>query len=80
LTVGTSSLDGTTIHADASKSRAISDKRLRELDSQRPTEVDKLCALTEQAEQTARPAGLGLADAIALRHERLANLAQAKAV
>jgi len=80
LTLGNISLDGTKIHADASKSSAISDKRLLELDSQLRTEVDTLFALTEQAEQTAMPAGLVIADAIALRHERLANLAQAQAV
>jgi Transposase and inactivated derivatives len=80
LTVGNSSLDGTKIHADASKSRAISSKRLLELDSQLRTEVDTLFARTEHAEQTAMPAGVVIADAIALRHERLANLAQAQAV
>ena len=80
LTLGNISLDGTTIHADASKSRAISDKRLLELDSQLRTEVDTLFALTEHAEQTERPEGLVIADAIAFRHERLANLAKAKAV
>jgi hypothetical protein len=43
-------------------------------------EVDTLFALTEHAEQTERPEGLVIADEIAFRHERLANLAQAKAV
>ena len=80
LTLGHISLDGTTIHADASKSRAISDKRLLELDSQRRTEVDTLFARTEQAEQTEIPEGLVIADAIAFRHERLVTLAKANAV
>jgi transposase-like protein DUF772 len=80
LPLGNSSLDGTHIHADASKSSALSDKRLRELDNQLRTAVDTLFALPEQTEQTARPAGVGSADAIALRPERLANLAQATAV
>jgi Transposase DDE domain/Transposase domain (DUF772) len=80
LTLGNISLDGTKIHADASQSRAISYKRLLELDSQLHTEVDKLFALTEQAEQTERPEGLVIADEIALRQERLANVAQATAV
>jgi Transposase domain (DUF772) len=80
LTLGNISLDGTKIHADASKSSASSYKRLLELDSQLRTEVDKLFTLTEHAEQTERPAGLVIADAIAFRHERLANLAKAKAV
>ena len=78
--MGNISLDGTKIHADASKSSAISYKRLLELDSHLRTEVDQLFALTEQAEQTEMPEGLVIADEIAFRHERLANLAQAKAV
>jgi hypothetical protein len=80
LTLGNSSLDGTKIHADASKGSAISYQRLLELDSQRRMEVDTLFALPEQTEQTERPEGLVIADEIALRHERLVNLAQAKAV
>ena len=80
LTLGNISLDGTKIHADASKSSAISYKRLLELDSQLRTEVDTLFALTEQAEQTEIPEGLVIADEIAFRHERLVNLAKAKAV
>ena len=80
LTLGNISLDGTKIHADASKSSAISYKRLLELDSQLRTEVDKLFALTEHAEQTEMPEGLVIADEIAFRQERLANLAKAKAV
>jgi Transposase domain (DUF772) len=80
LTLGNISLDGTQIHADASKSRAISDKRRRALDSHLRPEVDTLFARTAQAEQTEMPEGVVIADAIAFRHERLANLAQAKAV
>jgi len=80
LTLGNISLDGTTIHADASKGSAISYKRLLERDSQLRMEVDTLFALTEQAEQTERPEGLVIANAIAFRHERLVNLAKAKAV
>ena len=80
LTLGNISLDGTKIHADASKSSALSHKRLCELDSQLRTEVDTLFALTEHAEQTERPEGLVIADAIAFRHERLVTLAKAKAV
>ena len=80
LTLGHISRDGTKIHADTSKSSALSDKRLRELDSPLRTEGDTLFALTAQAEQTAMPEGWVIADAIALRHEWLANLAQANAV
>jgi transposase len=77
LTLGNISLDGTKIHADASKNSAISYKRLLELESQLRTEVDKLFDLTEHAEV---PEGLVITDEIAFRQERLANLAKAKAV
>lgn len=80
LTLGNISLDGTTIHADASKSSAVSDTRLLELDSQRRTAVDTFCARTEHAEQTELPEGVVIADASAFRHARLANLAKAKVV
>jgi transposase len=77
LTLGNISLDGTKIHADASKNSAISYKRLLELESQLRTEVDQLFDLTEHAEV---PEGLVITDEIAFRQERLANLAKAKAV
>jgi len=77
LTLGNISLDGTKIHADASKNSPISYKRLLEFESQLQTEVDQLFDLTEHAEV---PEGLVITDEIAFRHERLANLAQAKAV
>lgn len=77
LTLGNISLDGTKIHADASKHSAISYKRLLELESQLRTEVDQLFDLTQHAEV---PEGLVITDEIAFRQERLANLAKAKAV
>ncbi len=78
--MGHISLDGTQIHADASKSRAISYTRLLERDRHLRTEVDQLGALTEHAEPTEGPAGWVSAEASAFRHERLAPLAQANAV
>jgi transposase len=80
LKVGNLSLDGTKIHADASKSKAVSYKRLLELEHQLQSEVDELFALSERAEQLEVQAGLVIPDEIALRQERLAHLAEAKAV
>jgi transposase len=80
LRVGNLSLDGTKIHADASKSKAVSYKRLLELEQQLQTEVDELFARGEQAEQSDARAGLVIPDEMALRQERLAHLAEAKAV
>jgi hypothetical protein len=45
LKLGTISLDGTKIHADASKHTAVSYKRLLEVEAQRLREVEELFAL-----------------------------------
>jgi transposase len=74
------SLDGTKIHADASKSKAVSYKRLLELEAQLQAEVEELFILGQQAEQTELPDGLNLVTEIAFRRARLFNLSQAKAV
>jgi Transposase domain (DUF772) len=58
LVLGAVSGDGTKIHADASKSKAVSYKRLGEIDTQLRAEVEELFALSEQAEQQDLPAVL----------------------
>ena len=80
LELGNISLDGSKIHADASKSKAVSYKRLLELEAQLQAEVEELFILGQQAEQTELPDGLDLATEIAFRRERLFNLSQAKAI
>jgi len=67
LNLGNISLDGSKLHADASKSHAVSYKRLLELESELRQEVDELFALGEQLEQNDLPDGLDLADEIAFR-------------
>jgi transposase len=82
LKLGNLSLDGSKIHADASKSKAVSYKRLVEIEAGLRQEVHELFDLAEQADQgeIRLPDGLNIPDEIALRQERLAKLAQAKAV
>ncbi len=80
LTVGTISLDGTKIHADASRHNAISYKRLRELETQLRAEVEELFLLSEQSDQREVPDGLVVREEMARREDRLARLAEAKAV
>ena len=80
LEVGNISLDGTKIQADASKSKAISYKRLLELEPRLQAEVEELFALAEKAENETIAAGMMIEDEVALRQERLAQLAKAKAV
>jgi transposase len=82
LKVGNLSLDGSKIHADASKSKAVSYKRLTELEITLKAEVARLFELGERVDQDEEklPEGLSLDDEIAFRKERLENLAKAKAV
>jgi transposase len=82
LKLGNVSLDGSKIHADASKSHAVSYKRLIELEAQLRAEVQDLLTLGERADQgeATLPSRLVVEDEVALRQQRLANLAQAKAV
>src|SRR2546423_8490668 len=80
LKLGTISLDGTKIHADASKHNAVSYKRLLEVEAQLRSEVEELFTLSEQSEQPEVPDGLVVRDEITRREDRLARLAQAKAV
>jgi transposase len=79
LKLGTISLDGSKIHADASKHNAVSYNRLLELEKQLRTEVEELFALGEQ-EQPEVPDGLVVSEEIARRETRLKRLAEAKAV
>jgi hypothetical protein len=78
--LGNISLDGSKIHADASKSSAMSHKRLLEQEANLRREVLELFALAERADQQPLPDGMVLSDEIAIRQDRLARLAQAKAV
>ena len=80
LKLGRISTDGSKIHADASKSHAVSHGRLLQLERSLRIEVEQLMALGEQADQEELPEGLDVGFEIALRQERLLNLAQAKAV
>jgi hypothetical protein len=80
LKLGNISLDGSKIHADASKSKAISYKRLLKLEEKLSAEVKELLTLSEEVDQGALPEGLDIVEEVALRQYRLTNLAEAKAV
>ena len=79
--VGTVSVDGTGIHANASKHSAVSCARGQEMLEQLENEV---AALTEKAEQSDRSqqedCAFNLPDEIARRKERKAKIAEAVAV
>jgi transposase len=80
LKLGNISIDGTKLHADASKSKAVSYKRLLELETRLRAEVQALFVLAAHADQRSVPDGMVVTTEIALRETRLARLAEAKAV
>jgi hypothetical protein len=77
LQLGNISLDGSKIHADASKSQAVSYGRLLELESRLRQEVAELFVLAAQAESVQ---GFDASAEIDRRQEHLVGLAEAKAV
>jgi transposase len=80
LKLGNISIDGSKVHADASKSHAVSYGRLLQLEQRLRAEVEELLALGEQVDQGGLPEGLDMTFEISLRQKRLLNLDQAKAV
>ena len=80
LEVGDISIDGTKIHASASKHSAVSYKRLLEIERQLQAEVEELFALAAEADAEAVPEAMDIADEIARREARQRQLAEAKVV
>lgn len=80
LSLGNISLDGSKIHADASKSKAVSYKRLLAIEAHLQAQVAELFAMAETADSRTVPEGMVVEDEIAWRQARLERLAEAKAV
>jgi transposase len=80
LQLGNVSLDGSKIHADASKSKAVSHKRLLAIEAYLQAEVEELFALAEVADRGQLPDEMNIADEIERRQQQLARLAEAKKV
>ena len=78
LKLGTVCLDGTKIHANASRHSALSHGHIEKLETQLKAEVAELFALAESADQADIPDGVSLPDEIKRREERLALMAAAK--
>jgi transposase len=76
---GTVSLDGTKIHANASRHSALSYAHAQKIEAQLEAEVQELLALAEAADQSAVPDGVKLPDEIKRREDRLMAIAAAKA-
>src|SRR5450830_114775 len=79
LKVGTVCLDGTKIHANASRHSALSHGHIVKLEVQLKAEVQELLALAEAADTTNTPDGMSLPKELKLREDRLAAMAAAKA-
>lgn len=77
--LGTVSLDGTKIHANASKHRALSWQHACKLEQQLQAEVEVLLRQAEVVDQVDLPDGLDIPEELARREERLAAIARAKA-
>ncbi|MEF8723478.1 MAG: IS1182 family transposase [Candidatus Accumulibacter delftensis] len=76
---GTVSLDGTKIHANASRHSALSYAHAEKIEAQLKAEVQELMTLAEAADQSSLPDGVKLPDEICRRENRLAAIAAAKA-
>lgn len=77
--LGNISIDGSKIHADASKSKAVSYGRILALEQRLQQEIDELFALAESGADE-QLANFDVDNEIERRRTKLANLAEAKAV
>ncbi|TXI72451.1 MAG: IS1182 family transposase [Limnohabitans sp.] len=76
---GTVSLDGTKLHANASRHSALSYGHAEKLEAQLQQEVQELLVLAESADQSERPEGLSVPAEIARREDQLQAIRDAKA-
>ena len=79
LKLGSVCLDGTKIHANASRHSALSHGHIEKLEVQLKAEVQELLSLAEQADQADVPDGVSLPEEIKRREDGLAAMAAAKA-
>jgi transposase len=80
LKLGTVALDGTKIHANASRHSALSYERAGQIEMQLREEVGKLTAMAEAADQADVPDGMVIPEELARREKRLAEIARARAI
>jgi hypothetical protein len=79
LKMGTVALDGTKIHANASRHSAVSYEHAGKIEAQLKAEVADLMAKAEAADAADVPDGLSIPKELARREERLQRMAQARA-
>jgi transposase len=79
LKLGTIALDGTKVHANASKHKALSWAHANKIEAQLREEVQTLLALGEKADRAGVPDGMDVPAEIARREQRLKAIDAAKA-
>jgi transposase len=79
LQLGTVALDGTKIHANASRHSALSYQHAGQIEAQLRAEVAELLAKAEAADGADLPDGLSIPEELAHREQRLAEIARARA-
>jgi transposase len=79
LKLGTVALDGTKVHANASRHSALSYEHANKIEAQLRAEVQELMALAEAADQADVPDAMSVPEELARREERLARIGEAKA-
>jgi transposase len=79
LKMGTIGLDGTKIHANASRHSALSHDHACKIEAQLKAEVADLMAKAEAADAADIPDGMSIPDELARREERLRKIAEARA-
>ena len=79
LKMGTVALDGTKIHANASRHSALSYEHAGKIEEQLKAEVADLMAQAEAADTANVPDGMSIPDELARREERLRKIAEARA-
>jgi hypothetical protein len=79
LKLGNIALDGTKVHANASKHKALSWAHANKIEAQLREEVQSLLALGEKADRAGVPDGMDVPAEIARREQRLLAIERAKA-
>ena len=79
LKLGTVALDGTKVHANASRHSALSYEHAGKIEAQLKAEVAELLARAEAADQAEVVDGMSIPDELARREDRLGKLAEARA-
>jgi len=79
LKLGTVALDGTKVHANASRHSALSYEHAGKIEAQLKAEVAELMAKAEAADKADIPDGMSIPEELARRGERLKKIAEARA-